>query len=231
MSWPYGPMPEDFQMKMIQSYSAATSYTDAQLGRVLEALDKAGFANNTIISFHGDHGWSLGEHEEWCKHSNFEIARRIPLMFYIPGVTHQTSSSESGETFPFIDALQTLNDDKPSKGENLQDPTEEKNEGRGMTADALVEAVDIYPTLCELAGLEMPPICSPDDLNVAFCTEGLSLVPVIRNVTHPSPGTHWKRAVFSQYPRPSYFPQNNTDNPLLADIRIMGYVIQTYMQV
>ncbi|KAK7473861.1 hypothetical protein BaRGS_00034912, partial [Batillaria attramentaria] len=55
MSWPYGPMPEDFQMKMIQSYSAATSYTDAQLGRVLEALDKAGFANNTIISFHGDH--------------------------------------------------------------------------------------------------------------------------------------------------------------------------------
>ncbi|KAK7477693.1 hypothetical protein BaRGS_00031077, partial [Batillaria attramentaria] len=55
ISWPYGPVPEDFQLKMKQSYSAAASYTDSQLGRVLQALDEGGFANTTIISFHGDH--------------------------------------------------------------------------------------------------------------------------------------------------------------------------------
>ncbi|KAK7500511.1 hypothetical protein BaRGS_00008086, partial [Batillaria attramentaria] len=55
LSWPFGPVPKEYQLKLRQSYSAAASYTDAQVGRILQALDQYGFANNTIITFHGDH--------------------------------------------------------------------------------------------------------------------------------------------------------------------------------
>nr|KAG5698520.1 hypothetical protein BaRGS_023223 [Batillaria attramentaria] len=237
---PYGPLPEDFQLKLRQSYSAATSYTDAQLGRVLEALDKAGFANNTIISFHGDHGWSLGEHEEWCKFTNFDVTTRIPLMFYVPGMT-SVPAPPPGQTFPFYDALSMAHDDQQDAGKDssLSDHSckggsfdkcrvnDDTPDSQGRTTDALAEAVDIYPTLCELAGLEMPPMCPPDDVKVKFCTTGVSLVPVIRNVTHSSPVTQWKRAAFSQYTRPSYFPQIISDGPVLELIRIMGYTMRT----
>nr|KAG5692663.1 hypothetical protein BaRGS_022663 [Batillaria attramentaria] len=255
ISWPYGPVPEDFQLKMKQSYSAAASYTDSQLGRVLQALDEGGFANTTIISFHGDHGWSLGEHEEWCKFSNFDIARRIPLMFYVPGVTSPPSSS--GHTFPFIDPLTLIPSTRSRTSNTLPQPVSAPCQddssgvrqpatvaggagevgGGGLSTNAFAEAVDIYPTLCELAGLDVPPTCSADSLHEAFCTEGSSLVPVIKNATKPislsstsgkpKHALQWKDAIFSQYPRPSYFPQKNSDNPHLADVRIMGYTLQT----
>jgi iduronate 2-sulfatase len=110
-----GPVPDEQQRTLIHGYYAAMSYMDAQVGRVLAALDETGLAKNTIIVFWGDHGWHLGDHGMWCKHSNYEQAARIPLLVVAPGVA--TAGSESA---------------------------------------ALVESVDVYPTLCELAGLKTP---------------------------------------------------------------------------
>ena len=110
-----GAMPDDLQRTLLHGYRAATSYTDAQVGRVLDALDQTGLAKHTIIVLWGDHGWHLGDHGMWCKHTNYEQAARIPLIVVAPGVTSPASQTQ-----------------------------------------AFAESVDIYPTLCELAGLPAP---------------------------------------------------------------------------
>lgn len=110
-----GPVPEDEQRKLIHGYHAATSYVDAQVGRVIDAVDELGLTRNTIVVLWGDHGWHLGDHGMWCKHTNYEQAARIPLIIVAPGFA----------------------------------------EGGSETV-ALMESVDVYPTLCELAGLPVP---------------------------------------------------------------------------
>ena len=130
---------------LIHGYYAATSYMDAQLGRVLDALDRSGLAENTIIVLWGDHGWHLGDHGMWCKHSNYEQATRAPLIVAAPG------------------------------------------KKAGQKTRALAEFVDIYPTICDLAGLEKPAHLQGD-----------SLVPWL---TAPDRAT--KTAAFQVYPRGS----------------------------
>ncbi|TXT48661.1 MAG: sulfatase [Limisphaerales bacterium] len=109
-----GTLPDDLQRTLIHGYYAATSYMDAQAGRVLAELDKLGLAANTIVVLWGDHGWHLGDHGIWCKHTNYEQAARIPVLVAGPGVK------------------------------------------AGAKTASLVETVDIYPTLAELAGLPAP---------------------------------------------------------------------------
>uniref|UniRef100_A0A3P8QQG2 Iduronate 2-sulfatase n=1 Tax=Astatotilapia calliptera TaxID=8154 RepID=A0A3P8QQG2_ASTCA len=100
ISFPYGSIPKDFQLRIRQHYYAAVSYMDAQVGRLLSALEELGLADNTMVVFTSDHGWSLGEHGEWAKYSNFDVATRVPLIFSVPG------GNEAGtSTFPFIDVL------------------------------------------------------------------------------------------------------------------------------
>ncbi|MBA3483052.1 MAG: sulfatase [Pirellulales bacterium] len=139
-----GPVPDAQQRTLIHGYYAAMSYMDAQVGRVLAALDETGLAKNTIIVFWGDHGWHLGDHGMWCKHSNYEQAARIPLLVAAPGVTRAGSESA-----------------------------------------ALVESVDVYPTLCELAGLE-----TPTDL------DGASFASSLRD-----PSAEGEAVAFHVYPR------------------------------
>ncbi len=139
-----GPIPENLARQLKHGYYAAVSYMDAQLGKVLDELDRQGLANNTIIVLWGDHGWKLGEHGEWCKHSNVENDTNAPLLLSVPGMKHA-----------------------------------------GARADGLVEFVDIYPTLAELAGLPLPPHL-----------EGASFKPLL-----DAPARPWKKAAFSQYPR------------------------------
>ena len=79
------PVPEDLARTLVQGYRAATSYSDAQVGRVLDELERLGLADNTIVVLWGDHGFSLGEHGLWVKHSPFELANRIPLIVRAPG--------------------------------------------------------------------------------------------------------------------------------------------------
>jgi iduronate 2-sulfatase len=129
-----GAIPDDLQRTLIHGYYAAISYMDAQLGRVIDELDRLDLAENTIIVLWGDHGWHLGDHGMWCKHTNYEQAARIPLMIVAPGVTRPKTRSAS-----------------------------------------LVETVDLYPTLCELASLPKP--------NKPLKLEGQSLVPILRDPT------------------------------------------------
>lgn len=136
-----GPLTEDQNRTLVQGYCASVSYMDAQIGAVLDEVDRLGLRDNTLIVFWADHGWQLGEHGFWCKHTLFEPSLRTPLMVSGPGVL------------------------------------------KGQRSTGLVENLDIYPTLCELAGLPIPPH-----------VQGRSFVAQLRK-----PGAPGKEAVFSRF--------------------------------
>ena len=71
----------------IRAYLASISFADAQLGRLLDALEKSAHADNMIIVFWSDHGWHLGEKNHWHKSTLWEEATRIPFMISVPGLT------------------------------------------------------------------------------------------------------------------------------------------------
>ena len=97
----------DFKVKELRrAYYAALSYTDYLIGQVTGALEELGLANDTVISFWGDHGWQLGEHGEWCKHTNFELATHAPMMVRVPGLTDGGTVTE--RLTEFVDLFPTL---------------------------------------------------------------------------------------------------------------------------
>ena len=143
-------------------YYACVSYADAQVGKVLDALKRFDLEENTIVVFWGDHGYSLGEADRWCKGTNFEVDTRTPLMLRFPGMPEA-----------------------------------------GVSTDALIEYVDVYPTVVELAGL--PP--APD-------LDGKSLVPILNDPTREG-----RPFVLSQFARP-FKP---------SPPEVMGYSVRTRM--
>ncbi len=101
--------PEDLVRTLIHGYYASVSYMDAQLNRVLDELERLGLQDNTIIVLWGDHGFHLGDHSSWTKHSNFEQANRIPLMIVAPGVSRAGSSTKQlAETVDIYPTLAEL---------------------------------------------------------------------------------------------------------------------------
>ena len=102
------PIPEDFAKILRHGYNACVSYTDAQIGKVLDALDKEGLADSTVIVLWGDHGWQLGEHGLWHKHTNFEIAARAPLLIALPKTA--TAGEHCAAPVEFVDVYPTLAD-------------------------------------------------------------------------------------------------------------------------
>ena len=105
-----GPLTQEQAIHLIHGYHAATSYMDAQLGKVLDALDASGLAGNTIIVFWGDHGWHLGDHGMWCKHTNYEQAARIPMLVVAPGIQPARTQAliESCDIYPTLAELAQL---------------------------------------------------------------------------------------------------------------------------
>ncbi len=105
-----GPVTQEQAIHLIHGYHAATSYMDAQLGKVLDALDANGLAENTIIVLWGDHGWHLGDHGMWCKHTNYEQAAHIPLIVAAPGIqpTRTQALVESCDIYPTLAELAQL---------------------------------------------------------------------------------------------------------------------------
>jgi iduronate 2-sulfatase len=100
------PIPADFAKTLRHGYYACISYTDAQIGKLLDALDQEGLSDNTIIVLWGDHGWQLGEHGLWHKHTNFEIATRSPLLISVP--KSQTAGRKCDAPVEFVDVYPTL---------------------------------------------------------------------------------------------------------------------------
>jgi iduronate 2-sulfatase len=139
-----GPMPKQLVPRLTRGYAACVTYVDAQVGRVLNELDRLGLRDNTIVVFWGDHGFHLGENAIWGKATNFELSTHVPLIISAP-----------------------------------------KMGAKGGRTRALVELVDLYPTLAELAGLPTPK-------NL----QGKSMVPLLGD-----PDQKWKPAAFSQFPR------------------------------
>lgn len=138
-----GDLTDEQTRSMIHAYRACVSYVDAQIGRVLDELDKQGLRESTIIVFWSDHGWKLGDYGDWCKHTNFELDTHVPLIYSGPGI--------------------------PS----------------GKRSSALVEYIDIYPTLSDWCGLKTPSQC-----------EGESSLPLFADPSLPG-----KKVALSQYPR------------------------------
>lgn len=94
--------------KAIASYYACASFIDAQMGIVLDALEDAGIADNTIVIFFGDHGFQLGEHGRWSKYTLFEQTTRVPLIMYVPGA--KGNGRACHEIVELVDLLPTLCD-------------------------------------------------------------------------------------------------------------------------
>jgi arylsulfatase A-like enzyme len=109
-----GHLEQGLAKELIHGYYACVSYTDAQIGSVLDELDRLGLAENTIVVLWGDHGWNLGDHMLWCKHANFNSSLQVPMTIKVPGKT------------------------------------------KGQHTDFITETIDIYPSLCDLAGIEKP---------------------------------------------------------------------------
>ena len=80
------PLNEELTRKLIHGYYSAATFMDAQLGKVLDELDRLDLTDNTIVVLWGDHGFHLGDHGIWTKHTNYEQANRIPIMIAGPGV-------------------------------------------------------------------------------------------------------------------------------------------------
>jgi len=100
---------ETIQRTLIHAYYACVSFSDAQIGRVLDELDRLQLSDNTIIVLWGDHGWHLGDHGYWTKHTTYEQANRIPLVIVAPGVAHPgTSTRQLAETVDIFPTLAEL---------------------------------------------------------------------------------------------------------------------------
>ncbi len=109
---PGGNVGEKLKRELIHGYYASVSFVDAQIGKVLDELDRLELSSNTIVVLWGDHGFHLGDLGIWTKHTNYEQANRIPLLFRAPGVTQASSSTkqlaESVDVFPTLAELAQL---------------------------------------------------------------------------------------------------------------------------
>ncbi|MEZ6134205.1 MAG: sulfatase [Pirellulaceae bacterium] len=123
----------EFAIEVRKHYAACVSYADAQVGKLLQRLRERGLDEDTVVVLWGDHGWHLGEHAVWGKHTLFEESLRSPLLIHVPGMVQP-----------------------------------------GAATDSIVETLDIFPTLCDVAGIP-----------AAEFTQGVSLQSLLQSPSAP----------------------------------------------
>lgn len=101
-------LPHEVAQEAIQAYYATITFMDAQIGRILDALQESGLADNTIVVFTSDHGYHMGEHGYYQKRTLFEHSAQVPLIIRAPGVT--PAGKRSSSIVEMIDFYQTLTD-------------------------------------------------------------------------------------------------------------------------
>ena len=102
------PIPHEKILELTRAYAAVTSYTDAQIGRVLDQLDSLGLTDNTVIAFCGDHGYNLAENGNWGKNIIYEASLHSPLIVSLPG--QDAPGSQTDAFVEFVDIFPTLSD-------------------------------------------------------------------------------------------------------------------------
>ncbi len=160
---------DSLRRKARQAYNASISFMDAQVGRVVDTLDRLGLAENTIIVFTSDHGYHVGEHGLWQKQSLFEESARVPLLIVAPGAMQAGVRSPS--IVSHVDLFPTLAElcgvEKPAnlQGQSLtrilSQPTEE---GRGWALTQVVRGGRI-----NRAGRVRPSVTTAADSSVTAC--------------------------------------------------------------
>lgn len=133
---------DTYALKLRHAYFACVSYMDAQVGKVLQALEESGLANNTIVILWGDHGWHLGDLRVWGKHTLHETSLSSALVVKAPGYK------------------------------------------AGIKNRRIVSSIDIYPTLMDLCGI-----------NVPYNLDGESFVKLLNDPDD----TSWKEASYSYF--------------------------------
>ncbi len=133
---------DDLRRQAVQAYYSAISFMDAQAGRVLDALDRLGLAENTIVVFTSDHGYHLGEHGLWQKQSLFEESARVPLLIAGPGVTKgAVAQAPVGliDLYPTLAAMCGVKAPANLQGQNLAPILKDtKQMGRGWVLSQVV---------------------------------------------------------------------------------------------
>ncbi|MFW2386595.1 MAG: sulfatase [Akkermansiaceae bacterium] len=140
-----GDLSDELTRELKHGYAACVSFADAQVGKVMAELERLGLREDTIVVLWGDHGYKLGDHGLWCKHTNLELDTRVPFVVSAPGFE------------------------------------------KGKRSKALVEMVDVFPTLAKLTGGEVPESC-----------DGMSLEPVLKDAEKSL-----RPFALSRYPRGS----------------------------
>jgi iduronate 2-sulfatase len=142
------PLTESYKRDLLHGYLAATSYIDAQVGLLVQALEDNGLTDNTIIIIWGDHGYQIGEHNSWAdKLTNYETSTKTPLIITVPGML-----------------------------------------AKGMKTNSLTGFIDVYPSLADICGLDIPEHC-----------QGKSFKELLTN-----PDIIINDAAYSQYHRGGY---------------------------
>ena len=141
-----GDVSDELTKTLIHAYYSTVTYMDAQVGRVMQALDDMDLRENTMVVFMSDHGYKLGEYGAWNKHTNMQLDTRVPLI-----ISRELSH---------------------------------KGRKAGVSSNALVENVDVFPSIAEAAGLPMPKL------------DGQSLLTLLDN-----PEMKWDNAAYSLFTR------------------------------